>query len=238
MLDKETIKRNFSKSARDYDKHAGLQNELADALFSKLTTYNLQLTTVLDIGCGTGYLTRKIAAAFPAANVVGIDLAPGMIAVAQEKNTLPNLSFQIMDGECFAFAQEHFDLIVSNTSLQWMNFEEVLNCIAYALQIKGYFLFNTFGPQTLAELKAAGFRVNEFLSVDEIFRLVKNRFDKAELDEKIITRQYANVRDLLHNLKGLGAQSAAGKPLAPAKKAKLNQPITVSYEVISGFFRR
>lgn len=238
MLNKEEIKKNFSRSAKDYDRHAGLQNGLADELFLKLATVHCQPSTVLDIGCGTGYLTRKIAAAFPAARVIGIDLAPGMIAVAQEKNNPPNAGFELMDGECFAFAENHFDLIVSNASLQWMNFEEVLNCVAYALQLKGFFLFNTFGPQTLIELKAAGFRVNNFLSVDEIFRLVKNRFDKAELDEKVITQRYNNVKDLLLNLKGIGAQSVDKRAVNSAKKAKLNEPITVSYEVISGFFRR
>ena len=86
MLDKNEISRNFSSSAVRYDEHSALQREMADDLLSLLTTKPLiNPSAILDIGCGTGYLTRKLAELFPAARVEGIDIAKGMIDEAQKQ---------------------------------------------------------------------------------------------------------------------------------------------------------
>jgi trans-aconitate methyltransferase len=75
---------------------------------------------ILDVGCGTGSLTEKIAAA--ATDVLGIDSSTSMIAEA--KNRFPNLKFTIQDATKMHFEQP-FDAVFSNAALHWIKPPEV-----------------------------------------------------------------------------------------------------------------
>lgn len=70
---------------------------------------------ILDLGCGTGHLTRKIAEA--GAEVVGIDNSEAMIE--QARKNFPELRFEIADGTDFRF-DEPFDAVFSNAAIHWM----------------------------------------------------------------------------------------------------------------------
>lgn len=203
MLDKRIISRNFSQSARDYDKHAVLQKEMADRLLSLLP--EIDPRKILDIGCGTGYLTKKLADRFPKAEIIGIDIAPGMIEVA-EKQKRGNLSFRVGDGE-ETEGNNEYDLVISNASLQWMDVKKVFFCVAEILEQKGVFAFTTFGPKTLRELKECGFRVNDFPAVEELEKQLKPNFNNIFLASQIVRQTFKSIRDLIYHLKELGAQT-------------------------------
>ncbi|MDY0189993.1 MAG: class I SAM-dependent methyltransferase [Desulfuromonas sp.] len=68
---------------------------------------------ILDIGCGTGLLTVRIAEQHPQVNVVGIDASKPMIAVADKKRASHNCHFQQALGEDLPFPDAHFDLVTS-----------------------------------------------------------------------------------------------------------------------------
>jgi len=51
---------------------------------------------VLDLGCGDGTLTARIAGRVPDGKVVGVDASPGMIGVARQKQ-MANLQFALLD---------------------------------------------------------------------------------------------------------------------------------------------
>src|SRR5690242_17772424 len=57
--------------------------------------------SILDLGCGTGQLTEKIALA--GAEVIGIDNAPAMIEKARQN--YPHLRFQVTDARDFQLEQ-------------------------------------------------------------------------------------------------------------------------------------
>src|SRR5262249_25699793 len=70
---------------------------------------------VLDLGCGTGHLTARIAEA--GSEVVGVDSSPEMIAEA--RRLFPGIRFQIVDARDFTFS-EPFDAVFSNAVLHWV----------------------------------------------------------------------------------------------------------------------
>ncbi len=88
---------------------------------------------VLDIGCGTGQLTARIAES--GATAVGADHSPAMIEEARQLH--PQIEFQIEDAHDFEFDQP-FDAVFSNAALHWItNPDKVVNCIARALNKRG-----------------------------------------------------------------------------------------------------
>ena len=68
---------------------------------------------ILDLGCGDGVLTEKIAAA--GATVVAVDAAPDMVAAARARG----LDARVVPGQKLTFAGE-FDAVFSNAALHWM----------------------------------------------------------------------------------------------------------------------
>lgn len=68
---------------------------------------------ILDLGCGDGVLTERIAAS--GASVVAIDAAPDMIAAAQARG----IDARVLDGQKLTFTDQ-FDAVFSNAALHWM----------------------------------------------------------------------------------------------------------------------
>jgi trans-aconitate methyltransferase len=81
--------------------------------------------SILDLGCGTGVLTKAIAES--GAEVMGIDKSPEMVAQAQE--AFPELVFLENDAANFQLPQK-FDAICSNATLHWvLEVQEAANCM-------------------------------------------------------------------------------------------------------------
>jgi trans-aconitate methyltransferase len=101
---------------RIYEQASAHQKEWGRALIADL---NLQgAERVLDLGCGDGTLTARMAALVPQGEVAGLDSSRGMIAAAQPK-ARPNLRFILMDINA-PDLREEFDVIFSNAALHWV----------------------------------------------------------------------------------------------------------------------
>jgi trans-aconitate methyltransferase len=104
---------------------------------------------ILDLGCGDGVLTAKIAAA--GATVVAVDAAPDMVAAAKAKG----LDARVMPGQHLAFKRE-FDAVFSNAALHWMRPPEaVLAGVARALKPGGRFVAEMGGHNNTAAIQVA-----------------------------------------------------------------------------------
>lgn len=104
---------------------------------------------ILDLGCGDGVLTEKIAAA--GAGVVAVDAAPDFIAAARARG----LDARLMPGQSLTFEAE-FDAVFSNAALHWMQpSEAVLAGVRRALKPGGRFIAEMGGHGNVASIIVA-----------------------------------------------------------------------------------
>jgi trans-aconitate 2-methyltransferase len=110
--------------APEYARVSGLQQAMADEVLSLLELKGSE--RVLDLGCGNGKVTARIAERVPRGSVVGVDASSEMIAFATQNfsgDAHPNLRFEVMDICAVPFEQE-FDLVVSFNALHWIPEQE------------------------------------------------------------------------------------------------------------------
>jgi ubiquinone/menaquinone biosynthesis C-methylase UbiE len=82
-----------------------------------------RLTNILDVGCGSGSMARLLAAKYPDARVVGVDLRSDYVAYARDRaqgERLDNLRFEQGDIFHLPFGDGAFDLVWSKYVLQWL----------------------------------------------------------------------------------------------------------------------
>jgi len=104
---------------------------------------------ILDLGCGDGVLTEKIAAA--GAVVVAVDAAPDMVAAARGRG----LDARVMAGQDLDF-ETAFDAVFSNAALHWMRPpEKVLAGVYRALKPGGRFVAEMGGHNNTAAIMVA-----------------------------------------------------------------------------------
>lgn len=270
---KPDVRRSFAAAAQTYDEHAFLQREIADRLFERLDYIKLAPKRALDLGSGTGYATRKLRQRYADADIVSLDLAPEMLRFAKAQLPAASILARLLgrvrgqlqgnsgrqnwlcaNAETLPLANESVDLVLSSLMLQWCDPEAVAKEVARILKPNGLFMFTTFGPDTLKELRAS-FRklddaphVNEFVDMHDIGDiLVHSGFADPVMDQEIITLTYTDLKSMLRELKGIGAhnvlpgraQGLMGKQrwqgLQTAYEAfRRDQRLPATYEVVYG----
>jgi len=244
-VDKRRVRRSFEAAAAGYDAAAVLQDEICRRMLARLEYIKLEPGTILDAASGTGNAIPGLAARYPRARIFALDLALAMARRAGARRSRPALStvegwrallgrggVAVLCGdiEQVPLAAARADLIWSNLALQWVNdparvFGEFHRVLAPA----GLVMFSTFGPDTLKELRAAygaadgRAHVHRFIDMHDVGdMLVKAGFADPVMDMEYLTLTYAAVRELMRDLKAIGAHNAArGRPSGLTGKALL-----------------
>jgi malonyl-CoA O-methyltransferase len=153
-IDKTAVASRFNRSAGTYDDHCRVQRLMADRLMATLEDFAAP-GRILELGCGTGYLTGMLASRFPTSKIVALDFAARMVELAQNRVRGSLVDLKVADAETAVFEPGSFDLIVSNATIQWFDTPaETLARLAAALRPGGRMLHSTFGPGTFAELRS------------------------------------------------------------------------------------
>jgi malonyl-CoA O-methyltransferase len=221
---KQRISDAFGAAAAHYDAHAGPQR-LAATLVADLAQRQRPdgVARILEIGCGTGFLTRDIQARWPGAELVATDISPRMLEQAASHGRVAG-RFMTMDGEHPPFEGPLFDLILSSLAFQWFDdLGGAITRLAGLLRPGGSLIFSTMGQGSFACWRAAHMAcglaagVPDYPSLDALRDMVSDQEDAFAFDEDY-PLACGGARGLIAHLKGIGAvvPSEGRKPLAPA----------------------
>lgn len=223
MISKNQVARRFGKMSHSYDEYAKVQKSMAVTL-QQLAKTTVRPLKILEIGCGTGYLTRLIAGLFPQASILATDIAPGMLSAARSNlRDFPNIHYALEDGENLR-TTDTFDLIISNAVFQWFNdYPGAYRSFFDHLRPGGYLLYATFGPHTFRELHASFQAAAEILGLDAGSRHGQSFPASADLHmlmtglgytevfhrEEYFREYFPAVKDFLTSIKKIGANNAS-----------------------------
>jgi malonyl-CoA O-methyltransferase len=228
---RRSTRRAFERAAATYDAHSVLQREVGRRLLEHLEGIRLEPSLILDLGCATGASFDGLRARFPKARLAGLDIAKPMLDVARHRAPWWRRRFGAApglvagDAERLPFAPGIAQLVFSNLMLQWCKPENVFAEVARVLPPGGLFMFSTFGPDTLKELRGAfaaagrADRVNAFIDMHDLGdALVHAGFADPVMEMEMITLEYATVTALLHELKRLGSSAQGGQARGLSEK--------------------
>lgn len=223
LIDKHEVRRAFSRAARNYDASAVLQREVCQRMLERLDYIRLQPHRLLDAGCGTGWGARQLAQRYPAAQVVALDIAKGMLDAGCDRSSWWRKLFSgrrdfpvCADIELLPLCADSMEMVWSNLTLQWCNdLPATFRELHRVLKRDGLLMFSTFGPDTLKELRGA-FRsvdghnhVNRFTDMHDLGdMLVHSGFAEPVMDMEIITLTYDDVKAVMQDLRNIGAHNA------------------------------
>ncbi len=105
---------NFSEIAVRYEKNSVVQKSASDRLFDLVEITGCD--DVLEIGCGTGHLTKQIVEKTKG-RVVGVDASDGMIKEAKRNYSYLGLNFDVCSADRLQYA-DSFDVIFCNSTFQ------------------------------------------------------------------------------------------------------------------------
>lgn len=146
------ISKRFSAAAETYDRHARPQLTLAQSVVSMLP--EMYPEQILDLGAGTGQLTRLLTERFPEVPIDAIDLAEKMIRHSQVKfRRYPQISWIIGDAQTWR-SDDLYPLIVSSAALHWTaSLRTACENIYANLEPDGTFALGMMLSGTLKELR-------------------------------------------------------------------------------------
>ncbi|KUJ72621.1 malonyl-ACP O-methyltransferase BioC [Thiomicrospira sp. WB1] len=226
---RDHIQQHFNQAARTYDEAAVLQKRVAEDMDQRLDLVTLTPERILDLGAGTGFLSVKLQRRYPKASLLSLDLSPHMLQAARvrlgaqrprwwqkpfQRRPLPGLLNA--DAHSLPLADHSVDLVMTNLMLQWCDDpDRVFAEIRRVLRPEGLFMFSSFGPDTLKELRQAWSNVddrehvNTFIDMHDLGdALIRNGFGQPVMDTTHFTLTYDRPMGVLKDLKAIGATNA------------------------------
>lgn len=221
-IDRNKVGRSFHRQAVEYDRHVAVQKRVVNRLVSLVKNHTIgEPTSVLDVGCGTGQLLASLRDVYPASRLYGLDLAYNMTQCASERLGGRAL-FVNADAEYLPFRNGVFDLLVSTSTLQWLDNLELFFEQARRVTLdSGLLCIAFFGGRTLCELRecfqdvvgiGAGYvdRLHRFMERRDVEQALERiDFEQATIISEIEIEYYADVHDLLRSIKRIGAGTSA-----------------------------
>jgi malonyl-CoA O-methyltransferase len=216
-INKQQVRQHFSCHAKDYDRYAVVQQSVAKSLARRLAAIGHSWRRGLEVGCGTGMLSRELLTLQPDSQLVLSDIAHGMSHYIQQ--LIPQSPVCDADAAALPFVAGSFDLFASSSVYQWLNdLPNAFAEISRVLTPGGGVALALFGEKTLYELRGSHqaalpaekmSHVQSFPAVETIAEALADRFDVLQLESEFEVEWHADVPALLRSLKKIGAQNAS-----------------------------
>ena len=206
---KKKVKDSFDQGANCYDKHSSIQKEISknllDLFFNELKQ-NKEEFSLLELGCGTGFCSKKISENLSLTRIHLLDISNNMIKKSKIRFKNQNVFFFKNDFDFFDNF-ENYNLIVSNMSLHWSkDFLKLIKKILNSIRKDSILLLSFPNSRSFNNLKTKHYKlINDFPNEKKMEELLKNKKFYFTMKRMIHELEYRNIILFFKSLKKIGA---------------------------------
>ena len=201
-MNKSLIRKRFEKGLSTYDENAVVQKIMAKNLVELLGA--VEFKNILELGCGTGVLTKEVTDNIRFEKYIAVDIVEGCDKYIKEISS--EVKFIAEDIENFS-TDEKFDLIISNASFQWLdNLPLFLKRVKNLLSDNGVFAFTVFGKDNYSEMSDFVEKIPEYYSREELKKMLPD-FKKSEIKENKQVLEFSTPTEVLYHIKNTGVNA-------------------------------
>lgn len=212
----------FSAAAPGYDEAAVLQRAVREQLLERLDLVALEPRCILEAGVATGASFGPLRARYPQAELIGVDMAANMLALARAEAARVGQA-RCLRADCHDLPLRAgcVDMAFSNLMLPWCHDPEaVLREFRRVLATGGLLTFSTLGPDTLRELRSAWAAADRYTHVNYFYdmhdigdALQRAGFAGPVMDVDYYTLTWGGALEMMRDLQANGAHNlTAGRP--------------------------
>ena len=204
-MNKELIKKRFGRKLSSYNTHARIQKQMAEKLINLVSG---EKENILEIGCGTGLLTKLVSDKLSFGKYVALDIVSGCGDFINKINK--NIEFVNCDIENYINNTEKYDLIISNASLQWIeNLPDFIHKLYSKLKNGGTLLFTTFGTENFREIYYVMGKTLPYYSIKEL----REKFSELSptIEEEIRVMAFKTPIEVLKHIQSTGVNAISSE---------------------------
>lgn len=202
IMKKNLIKQRFSKNLNTYQDNAIIQMNMAKKLISLLPDKNF--SNILELGCGTGFLTKLANKNLNYKSYTAIDIVKECEPYIKRVNN--DINFISDDIETINLT-ETYDLIISNAVFQWLNdFERFITKLQNNLSSNGIILFTTFGTKNFQEISKVANISLKYYSPKELQHILET-YSIEYLEEETFEEQFKTTKEMFEHMKKTGVNA-------------------------------
>lgn len=247
------VERHFARAADGFDSADFIHRIAGGGLLERMAPMQVEPKRILDLGAGTGTLSRRLAKVFRRSHVLSLDLSHAMLRRARKgRGYFSRISELQADAAALPLPAMSVDVVVANLLLPHLPDADALFAeVARVLQKGGLFAFATLGPDSLRELREAwddDGHVQRFPDMHDVGdALVRAGLRDPVLDVDHLGVDYRSTGRLFGDLTACGARNALpGRRKSLTGKSRfrraesvlagrmLEGPLKVSIELVYG----
>lgn len=207
QLNPKLIKNKFKKSMDKYDENAVVQKLMAEKLAANLPEKSYR--KILELGCGTGILTRNLVSKITYTKYFANDIVEKSKFYIDK--IVPDNIFICGNAQKIKLPSK-VDLIISNAMFQWFsNLDKVLEYYGTLLNQGGTIAFSTFSPNNFLEIREITGLALDYKTTDEIRSILEKFFEVVYLETFEYKLNFNNPLEILAHMKNTGVNSLTGK---------------------------
>lgn len=219
------VAKEFGKSIQNYHSKATIQRKVAEGLIVSLRPWKdiVPSGPILEVGCGTGFLTEQVIEEFPSRDILITDASDEMVSfVKQSVGESDTRRFEVLNVNDIEETEEKYALIISNFAAQWFSDTAIgLEKLSNMLLPGGLLLVAFPGNQSFMEWYECclelglAYTANPLPDIEEV--IVKLSLGPLQIDyyENDLMQDFDSSLEFLKHIKEIGAgKSVTGKSLS------------------------